>query len=145
MLDMLDAQSQSSSVIAASGMGQRGKSDANWQAYVLAEYANITGKLATQRRRELARRILALAGRTVPERAIIVDEGARWAMAVVDGMIFRLRGADLVVARPCVWCGTGHFESAAITNRADLGYALGSWQPYHPECEPCDPLDDVSW
>ncbi len=95
--------------------------------------------------RQMTRRLLALTGATVAESAITVDSAGQWAIAVVDGVMFVLRGTDLVVVRHCAYCGTGLFESAPITNQGDLGYALATWRPYHHECEPTDPPDDISW
>jgi hypothetical protein len=62
----------------------------------------------------------------------------------MDGVIFQLQGSDLILLRPCVYCGVGHFTSPPIATPADLGYALSGWQPYHADCEPADP-DDAEW
>lgn len=98
-----------------------------------------------QMRHRLARRLLALTDSIVSESTIVVGPAAQWAMVVVDGVLFRLCGSDLVVVRCCAHCGTGRFESAPITQRGDLSYTLTVWQPYHRECEPTDPPDDISW
>ena len=98
-----------------------------------------------QMRHRLARRLLALTDSLVSESTIVVEPAAQWAMAVVDGVVFRLCGSDLVVVRCCAYCGTGRFESVPVTHPSDLGYALTVWQPYHHECEPTDPPDDISW
>lgn len=98
-----------------------------------------------QMRHRLARRLLALTDTIVSESTIVVEPAAQCAMSVVDGVMFRWRGSDLVVVRRCAHCGTRRFESAPITQRSDLRYALTVWQPYHCECEPTDPPDDVSW
>jgi hypothetical protein len=96
-------------------------------------------------RHRLARRLFALTDTIASESTIVVEPAAQWAMAVVDGVMFLLRGSDLVVVRRCAHCGAGRFESAPITHRGDLSNALTVWQPFHCECEPTDPPDDVSW
>lgn len=96
-------------------------------------------------RQRLAQEVLALTGHVIGEQVIAVDIGARRASVVIDGVIFLLRGESLRIVRPCAWCGTGRFESDPITSRSDLGYALAIWQPFHPECEPADLPEDVSW
>lgn len=113
-----------------------------WQAKASAHYHATVGDMSRQMRRRLARRLFEVTG-AMP--AIVVDSDARWAMAMVDGVMFLLRGNDLVVLRHCAHCQSGRFESASIMNQDDLGYALAAWQPYHPECAPTDPPDDISW
>jgi hypothetical protein len=100
-------------------------------------------RLPLQRR--LAGRLLALTGQVVPAQAIAVVAGGRSASAVVDGVLFLLRRDDLVIVRPCAYCETGRFVSEPLDGEADLGYALAIWAPYHCDCEPADPPDDVSW
>lgn len=117
----------------------------DWQESVQAEYAGTMDASAAHLRRTLARRVLTLAGRTVPDQAIVVDGAAQWAMAVVDGIMFQLRAYGLTIVRPCAYCGTGHFASLPLVGRIDLGHALAGWQPLHAECAPTDPSDDVGW
>lgn len=129
-------QASAQSIIAhTSRMGR-----SNWQTKALA--ANV---FARNMRRQLAKRVFALTGRVLQERAIVENVAAQRVSALVDGVLFRLRGNELVIVRPCAYCGTGHFESAAIASRADLGYKLVTWKPFHDECAPSDPSDDVSW
>lgn len=117
----------------------------NWRASVIAEYAATADAMPRQLRQRLAQRLLALTGQVVAERAIAVNTSGQRAIAVVDGLMFQLCGNELAVVRPCAHCGTGNFASAPITSRIRLGYALAAWEPYHPECAPADPPDDVSW
>jgi hypothetical protein len=115
----------------------------DWQATAVSIGALDAACL--QLRRCLAGRLLALTGYAVPAEAIAADAGGRSASAVVDGVRFLLRGDDLVIVRSCVYCGTGHCVSDPLDGQADLGYALAVWTPYHRDCEPADPADDVSW
>ena len=117
----------------------------NWQAKLIADYTRTVAGQPRRMRQRLAQQILALTGHGVDERMIAVDIGARRASIVVDGVMFLLRDDSLRIVRPCVWCGTGQFESAPITSRSGLGYALAGWQPCHGECASVDPPDDVSW
>lgn len=117
----------------------------NWQTEAIAEYARTCDDLCGHARRRLVERLNALTGCTLDERAIIEDVPVRRVMAAVDGSVFRLYGSVLVITRPCAHCGTGVFESAPIVSLSDLGYALAGWQPYHRDCEPADPADDMSW
>jgi hypothetical protein len=96
-------------------------------------------------RRCLAERLLALTRQVVPAEAIAVDAAGRSAAAVVDDVRFLLRRDDLVIVRPCAYCETGRFVSEPLDGQADLGDALAVWAPYHHDCEPADPPDDVSW
>lgn len=113
----------------------------NWQAKAVAEYTRTADKVSTQ----LRQRLLTLTGYVIEERAIAQDVAAQRATAVVDGVVFLLRRRELMVVRPCAYCGTGRFESAPVENQGDLGYMLAAWQPYHRDCEPTDPDDDASW
>jgi hypothetical protein len=117
----------------------------NWQTEAIAEYARTCDDTRRHPRRRLAERLNALIGCTLDEQTIIEDASALRATAAVDGTVFRLCGSVLMVARPCSHCGTGVFESAPIVSGSDLGYALAGWRPYHHDCEPADPAEDVSW
>lgn len=82
---------------------------------------------------------------------IYVDASGSTALADVDGTTLRLnRGGDLVLVRPCTYCGTGHFESPKIAGLADLGYALEhglpdfAWRPLHEDCEDYYGAQDLS-
>lgn len=114
----------------------------SWQARAIAKYA---GSAQAYLRERLTRRILALTGCAPRAEAIIVDSAGHCAMTTVGGVTFRLCGRELMMVRPCAHCETGHFESPAIMTMIDLGYVLAAWRPYHSECEPTDPNDDVSW
>jgi hypothetical protein len=112
-----------------------------WQVAALTAYALEAGAESVHLHSELAVRVQALTGWTIPDRAITADGAVRRATAVVDGVVFQLRGHDLSLLRPCAHCGTGHFASPALASRADLGYVLSGWQPYHAGCEPADLAD----
>jgi hypothetical protein len=116
-----------------------------WQAGALAAYALEAGASGAQLRAELAARVRALTGYALPEDTITVDRAAQRATAALDGVVFQLRGHNLMVLRPCAHCGTGRFASPRVSSRADLGHALSGWQPYHAGCAPEDPDDDIGW
>jgi hypothetical protein len=113
-----------------------------WQAAAVAAYALEAGAGGTHLRAELAMRVHALTGCAIPADTIMVNCDARQATAVVDGVVFRLRGHDLILLRPCAYCGTGCFESLSLCSRADLGHALAGRRPYHAGCKPADPADE---
>src|SRR5579859_3995038 len=122
---------------------QRASSD--WRAKAVAVYADTTGAARMRLRRRLAERLLALTGCVAPEEAIAADATGRSASTIVDETHFLLRGEELVIVRPCAYCDTGRFVSEPLDRQQDLGYALAVWAPYHRDCEPADPPDDVSW
>lgn len=113
-----------------------------WQAAAVAAYALEAGAGGTHLRAELTSRVHALTGCAIPDGAITVNGDARRATATLDGVVFRLRGYDLILLRPCAYCGTGRFESPSLCSRADLGHALAGWHPYHAGCEPADPAEE---
>ena len=90
----------------------------------------------------LAHQVRELTGRDLAIDAIWIDLDRRVAFVTVDGVRFRWEPSQLVLLRPCVHCGGGEFTSPPLTSAADVGYALGAWQPRHPECQPDDP---ASW
>lgn len=116
-----------------------------WQAAALRAYALGAGADSAHLRSELAACVQALTGRTISDGPITADGTTRRMTAVVDGVAFQLQGHDLRLLRPCAHCGTGRFASPSLTSRADLGYALAGWQPYHAGCEPTDPATDADW
>ncbi len=117
-----------------------------WQAAALATYAHESAVGGANLRAELTAQVQALTGCAIPDpdRTIAVDRDARRATVTVDGVVFQLQGHDLLLLRPCAYCGTGRFASPPIVGRADLGYALSGWQPYHRDCEPVDSAD-IDW
>jgi hypothetical protein len=117
----------------------------DWRVKAVAAYADTTDMARLRLRRRLAERLLALTGCAASEETIAVDTTGRSASAVVDGVLFLLRRDELVLVRPCAYCGTGRFVSEPLERQADLGYALSGWEPYHRDCEPVDAPDDVSW
>jgi hypothetical protein len=135
-----------SQAIAQSGdVGLRQRESRDWQAKAVAVYAGTTDAARQQLQHRLAKRLLDLTGHGAPAEAIAVDAEGRSASAVVDGVRFLLRRDDLMIVRPCAHCGTGRFVSEPLECQPDLGYALAVWEPYHRDCEPQDPPDDVSW
>jgi hypothetical protein len=115
-----------------------------WQALAVEEYARSLPGRRGALRADLAARVLMLTGRLIPADDIPADERA--AAVGVDGATFRLyRGGDLVLAKTCAYCGTGHFESPGIGDLADLGYALSAWQPRHENCEDFSSVDLAEW
>lgn len=116
-----------------------------WQTAAVAEFTGTADASSRLLRRQLAQRVVALTGRVLREQMVEVDTVARRATALVDDVLFRLHDNELVVVRPCAYCGTGLFESEPITTQSDLGYSLSAWEPYHNTCEPADAADDVSW
>lgn len=121
------------------------RESSDWQATAVAVYTGTMGAARLRLRRRLAKRLLALTGYAGLAEAIAVDAAGRSASAVVDGVHFLLRGDDLVIVGTCAYCETGRFVSEPLDGQADLGHALAVWAPYHPDCEPVDPPDDVSW
>ncbi|MEN9933658.1 MAG: hypothetical protein RLZZ387_237 [Chloroflexota bacterium] len=111
----------------------------DWRAVVVDTYLRAEQEDTAALHAVLVRRVAALTGRVVPPEEVFLGRGGRQATAAVDGMVFRLQAGELVVMRPCDSCGVGLIASPAITSRADLGYALGVWQP---RCARCGPDDD---
>jgi hypothetical protein len=119
----------------------RAKRHSDWQTRAISTYHQAQEKSAVGMLTDLKARIHRLTGRIIAAESIFVEGDASVATVMVDGTRFRLQRQDLVVIRPCTWCGIGHFDSPAITNLGELGYALGVWQPLHTDCQPEDPLD----
>jgi hypothetical protein len=117
----------------------------DWRVKAVGIYTDTADMARLRLRRRLAERLLTLTGCAASEGMIAADAAGRSASAVVDGLLFLLRGHDLVIVRPCAYCGTGRFVSEPLERQADLGYALAVWAPYHRDCEPVDPPDDMSW
>jgi hypothetical protein len=118
----------------------------SWQRRALAEHAHSTDDRRDALRSDLALRVAALTEQPVAPATIYVDDAARFAIVNVDGAVFRLQDRDLTLLRPCVHCGTGQYASTPLATLADLGYALGEWDPHCPHCEPVDPanwLDEI--
>lgn len=112
-----------------------------WQVDAVAEYALETETHETPLRTEFAARIYGLTGCSISSSAITVNSEARRATAILDGVVFHLSGHNLIIMRPCSHCGVGRFESPPLGSRADLGFALIGWRPYHADCEPTDSTD----
>jgi hypothetical protein len=117
----------------------------DWQAQAVAVYTETIGVARLRLRQRLSEQLRTLTGCVAPKETIAVDSVGRSASAVVDSAQFLLRRNELVIVRPCAYCGTDRFVSEPLERQADLGYVLAVWAPYHRECKPVDPSDDVSW
>lgn len=113
------------------------ESTSDWQSVAVEAYRDAVNHAPS----DLAARLAALTGRWIDPEDVFVDRAAGLSVAVVDGVLFRLRRKDLVVVRRCGHCGVNQFESPPIDTLDDLGYALSTWQPYCRDCEPDDPAD----
>lgn len=112
-----------------------------WQQQAVAVYDQTKQVAGATMHSALAQRITELTGRVVAAGTMYVNSDTRLAVVTVDGVTFRMRRNELMIARPCVVCGTGQYESPAINMQAELGYALSAWEPRCPHCEPVDPGD----
>jgi hypothetical protein len=113
----------------------------DWRAQVIMAYQHDQPRAIAAMWADLASRLHMLIGRRIPKDSIYVDSEQQIAVVVVDSVLFRLRDQAVVVVRPCAECGLGQFESPSLMQPADVGYALNSWQPLHPHCQPEDPVD----
>jgi hypothetical protein len=113
-----------------------------WQARAVAAYQQTQGQALTALPELLAARVSALIDRAIDPQAIFVDKDAEVATVVVDGIVFRAHDQQVFLLRSCVDCGTKHVESAPLTTRADLGFALSHWKPL---CADCPPEDPANW
>ena len=113
---------------------------ADWQAESIRRYQRGYAREAAVLRATLVERVLALTGRSVAPDAVYVDVDERYAHAMVDGVMLRLWGSELVLVRPCAVCGVGRFESAPLRSLADVGRALSAWRPTHEGCAPDEEL-----
>ena len=113
----------------------------DWQASVVAAYRE-----AQEQERPLAvalaSRIYTLAGRAIAPESVFVDREAGLAVAVVDGVVFRMRRGQISILRACQECGVGRIESQPLVTRADLGHALSAWEP---RCASCEEEDPANW
>ncbi|NTU79503.1 MAG: hypothetical protein HGA45_08890 [Chloroflexales bacterium] len=107
----------------------------DWQARAIAAYSREQLDAAALRLK-LTTAVHTLTSRTVETGAIFADPLGQVASARVDGVLFRWADSQLVVIRPCAHCGLGTFTSPAVGRVADLGFALGAWQPLHDDCRP---------
>ncbi len=106
-----------------------------WQIEALEEYEESLIPLEVRLRHDLAARVLALTGHRVAPDAIYADAISQVAVTTVDGIIFKMLKENLVILRSCVQCGCCQFTSMPITNKAELGYVLGEWEPRCPSCQ----------
>ena len=113
-----------------------------WQIEAIEEYEGSLQPLDVRMRHDLASRVLALTGHRIAPDAIYADPRRQVAVVKVDGVVFKLLKENLVIVRSCVQCGCGQFVSAAISNKAELGYMLTEWEP---RCSTCVEEDSVYW
>ena len=116
-----------------------------WRTKSVAAYVNTVDVARRQLERRLTERLRLLTGCGPSQEGLVVDMAGRSASAAMDGVLFLLRGDELVIVRPCAHCGTGRFVSESLEYVTDLGYALAVWEPFHRDCMPVDPPDDESW
>jgi hypothetical protein len=110
-----------------------------WQTEAIEHCRRTMIGEAAALRQELVDRVAALTGCLVAPSSVIVDRDTRVAFLTLDGVRFRLQRREVVLLRPCAYCGTGEFASEALTTRSDLGHALSIWQPLHHDCNIEDP------
>jgi hypothetical protein len=115
---------------------------ADWQARAISSYRQAQRQALVTLPQLLASRVSALTGRSIVSEDVFVDPDAELATVVVDGVVFRAHNGQVVVLRTCVECEIARFESAPLYSRADLGYALGGWQP---RCHSCEEEDSANW
>ena len=113
----------------------------DWRDQAIMAYQHHRPRAMMAMKADLAGRLHMLIGRPIPEDSISVDSDQQIALVVVDNVLFRWRRQAVVVVRPCAECGLGQFESPALMEPADVGYALSAWQPLHPYCQAEDPVD----
>ena len=110
-----------------------------WKARTVEEYERSRPDRRARLQTDLAARLLSSTGRSISLESVYVVTDGRFAVAGVDGETFRLYSqGDLVLSRPCAYCGTGSFESPRIDDQVDLGYALSAWHPLHEDCADYD-------
>jgi hypothetical protein len=113
----------------------------DWRAFAITTYQQRRTHADMALRLSLADRVHTLTGREIALETIWLDRDEQVALAMVDSILFRYAGEQLIVLRPCALCGSGRFTSPPVTSRADVGYALSVWQPRHPECQPDDAIN----
>lgn len=113
----------------------------DWRTAAIETYRRELPGLGAALAADLQLRLLDLTGRMPAPEAIYIDVPARLAQVALDGVIFRLQGAELVVMRACGWCGRELLASPPVRSHADLGYVLSDWEPRGRDCQPEDPPD----
>jgi hypothetical protein len=113
----------------------------DWQARAISAYHHARCQALMVLPELLAARVSALIGRSINPADVFVDLDAELAIVVVDGVVFRAHNQQVVILRSCAECGITRFESAPLSSRTDLGYALSAWQPHCRACQPEDPAD----
>src|SRR5579884_521491 len=97
---------------------------ATWQERACAAYAHQACDEVRALRCALEERLRQLIDAAPDPRTVYVDATIPLAQGRVDGVLFRLRGPDLLLVRACAGCGLDLFESAPLRDAADLGRAL---------------------
>ena len=114
---------------------------ADWRDQAVVTFQQHQPRAMMAMKTDLVGRLDMLIGRRIPEDSIYVDSNQQIAVVLIDKVLFRWCRQAVVVVRPCVECGLGQFESPALLQSADVGYALSAWQPLHPHCQPEDPVN----
>ena len=136
---------QTQMIDAAGSTKRREVRATGWQGRAVEKYERFLSEKRLRLRTALAARLLGLTGIALALEDLYVDVFGRFAGARVNGERFRLyRQGDLVLVRPCSYCGTGNFESPKIIDRVDLGYALLAWHPLHQDCEDYDASESLA-
>ncbi len=113
-----------------------------WQVEAVNLYRQAHRQQAENVGAELAACIEALTGVKVAAGGLFVDRRSCRATASLQGVTFRLQAGEMVLVRPCSYCGCGLFTSPAIKSRQDLGYAIGVWEPL---CQHCPSAEMCEW
>lgn len=106
-----------------------------WQTRAIAAYQRSEPE-AADLRLKLTVALQTLTGRSVAADAIVVNTASGMASVRCDNVLFRWADGQLFVIRPCSHCGLGAFTSPPVRSVAGLGFALGTWQPLHDDCQP---------
>ena len=120
---------------------RRAHTTPDWQAQAISAYHHALRQTLKALPELLATRVSALIGRSINPADVFVDLDTQLAVVVVDGVVFRAHHQQVVLVRACAECGITRFESAPLSSRADLGYALSAWQPHCSTCQVEDPAD----
>lgn len=109
---------------------------ARWKARAAAAYRQLRADTPASLRAGLTDAVRALTGQSLPPAAVIVDGEPPAAHATLGGVHFTWARSRLSLIRPCAHCAQGAFASQPLEGMADLGYALGVWEPLHLDCRP---------
>lgn len=93
----------------------------SWREEAITAYRQIERDRPLALRMDLATRVQALTGTPVaPDSVYVNRRSGRTATVAVAGSVFRLTQRELVILRPCAYCGTGQFAGPAIESLANI-------------------------